>query len=198
MNIFNRFFSYELGEIIDDGYNNIFYSIKGKKKLGVKISKHQNSKQKVLDSLNKEFEIGNYLNRKKIPTPKFIGIIDIFNPKKKEFESGLVIEIKKDCVLIKIIEFNSNSNNGIFFYSDDFEIVMHKDNNIISEDSLDFKFKNNVKIAICETLNTMIKNLKIPKKDLVKKLRNNDFQGLYSESSKIFYLIDFEYWINFL
>ncbi|MFP4402229.1 MAG: hypothetical protein ACLFPL_03265 [Candidatus Nanoarchaeia archaeon] len=191
---------YELGERIGKGSTYDFYHIKGRKRLGVKICNGDYSRPPtddiILEEFEKEIEIVKLLRRNNIPVPRYVGIIDVFNSEKKEFVKGLVIEIIGDETQIIIffdIEAIDSSNNTNFSI-DEFTIAIDNGKKRIIEKEIEHKICEKYKNGVCNTLNLIINNFKISKKELSRRLDDWDFQGLYSSKSEVFYVIDFELW----
>lgn len=192
---------YELGKkLSSSGTTYEFYSIIGKKKVGVKIFKDKLEKTPITKiqelEFEKEMKICNFLRKNKIPTPKIIGIIDVYNPTIKKSVKGLAMQTIGDELDILVLFLNTSFEYS-FFVHDDFEIFSKTINFSKLTSNEEIKALHTYKDAICSTLNTMITNLSISKPKLFQIIKDSDFQGIYSKKKDTFYLIDFELWDSF-
>lgn len=180
---------YELDNFIGKGSECGFYRIKGKEKLGVKIfinSERISSVEEEIVEFEKEIYISNIFRKNKIPVPRIVGIIDLYSKDKTNVIKGLAMEIIGDEILLK------EGIDVFFFYSVNKNVLVEE---IQLGDSIKSIINpNEVKSAICETVNLVINNLKISKQELLDNFDLLDFQGLYSRKTKKFYLIDLVDW----
>ena len=181
---------YELGELISgDGANCNFYRLKNEFLIGIKTYKNKDSfspHETEISQFEKEIFISELMRKNKIDVPKIIGIVDVFDENKKCFIKVLAMEIIGDEILLKDgINLDFYNTPGKYFEISDI---------ILGKSILELKDSDEIKKAICKTLNSLIDNLKFSKEELLDKFPYLDFQGLYSKKTKRFYLIDLVPW----
>jgi hypothetical protein len=201
---------YELGSKIGEGSTCDFYHINGKKKLGVRIFHDREflipPDDDLIEDFNNEIRIATLLRKNKIPSPRYAGIVDIFNPITNEFEKGLVIEIIGDETLLHInFRVKELSLTTTYFSPNEIEITIYYDtyvnSNLYSQEFCvdDTQYANydlcmKYMYSVCGALNITIDNLHCSKQKIVDKLNFSDLQGLYSSKTHSFYFIDLECW----